>query len=128
MAFESFEHVSVTEELLWHVWEGEDDRSKGGHRFGLGRLFKTEFPQRWSFEYLSAAVHQTLSHPQFVNRQGRYTVCDREIDGVIVRVVLAELPSHLRIHAVYPVCGVGVFRNDRTGRVPLPLDLYFWEQ
>ncbi|MEY4997307.1 MAG: hypothetical protein RLY59_711, partial [Actinomycetota bacterium] len=32
MVFESFAHVPVTEELLRHVWEGEADPSKGGHR------------------------------------------------------------------------------------------------
>lgn len=128
MVFESFAHVPVTEELLRHVWEGEEDRTKGGHRFGLGRLFKTEFPQEWTLEHIRAAIHLTLSQPQFVTRQSRFILCDREIENVIVRVVVAGFTSRQQIHSVYPVCGAGVFRNDRAGRVSLPLDIYIWEE
>lgn len=128
MAFESFAHVPVTEELLRHVWEGEQDSTKGGHRYGLGRLFKTEFPHSWSREHVRSAILETLSRPQFINRQSRFILCDREIENVIVRVVIAEFISHQHIHSVYPVCGEGVFRNDRTGRVALPLDFYIWKE
>ena len=44
MFFESFAYIPVTEDLLRHVWEGEVDTNTGGHRFGLGREGKTEFP------------------------------------------------------------------------------------
>ena len=128
MVFESFAHVPITEELLQHVWEGEEDRSKGGHRFGLGRLFKTEFPQEWTLENVRSAVRLTLDKPQSVNRQSRFILCDREVNNVIVRVVIASYPSGLHIHSVYPVCGVGVFRNDRAGKALLPLDFYIWEE
>ena len=90
MVFESFAHVPVTQELLQHVWEGEQDSTKGGHRYGLGRLFKTEFPQSWNREHVHLAILKTLSRPQFINRQSRFILCDREIENVIVRVVIAE--------------------------------------
>lgn len=128
MAFETFAHVPVTQELLRHVWEGEPDVSKGGHKFGLGRNFKTEFPQSWTLEFVRSAITQTLARPQLINRQSRFILCDREIENVIVRVVLAEFNSQHHIHSVYPVCGEGVFRNDRNGRVSLPLDFSIWKE
>lgn len=128
MVFESFAHVPVTEELLRHVWEGEENFSKGGHKFGLGRLFKTEFPESWSQEDVRYAIQQTLFQPHFISRQSRFILCDREIDNVIVRVVIADFISHQLIHSVYPVCGEGVIRNDRNGRVNLPLDFTIWKE
>ncbi|AXE53960.1 EndoU domain-containing protein [Aurantimicrobium sp. MWH-Uga1] len=128
MVFESFAHVPVTEELLRHVWEGEDDINKGGHRFGLGRVRKTEFPEEWTQEDVQRALAETLKSPQVISGRKAPYFCDREVNGVVVRVVLKEGISGLQMHAAYPLCGQGVYRNDPGGKVALPLDLYIWEE
>ena len=128
MVFESFAHVPITEELLRHVWEGEPNGRQGGHRFGLGRLFKTEFPESWGQEDVRCAIQLTIAQPHFINWQSRFILCDREIDNVLVRVVIADFISHQQIHSAYPVCGEGVIRNDRNGKVNLPLDFYIWKE
>ena len=128
MAFESFAHVPVTEELLRHVWEGEPNGHQGGHRYGLGRIRKTEFPETWNFEAVVAALLLTLKSPQVISGAKAPYFCDREVDHVMVRVVLRQGSSGLVVHTAYPLCGAGVFRNDPTGKLGLPLDLYKWEE
>lgn len=127
MSFESFDHVLVTEEFLRHVWEGEEDLERGGHRPGVRRFSKTEFPAHWTFEDMQQAILRTLAFPQFLKVWGKSVVCEREVDKVIIRVILWEISGDVKVHAAYPVCGEGVYRNDLNGRVALPLDLYKWE-
>lgn len=123
MVFESFAHVSVTEELLQHVWEGEQDSTKGGHRFGLGREGKTEFPQEWDLAMVESAIRLVLSSPQVVRyRPGPLTIA-RQVNGVIVEVKISVQSQRMWIMSVYPVCGTGVFANRRGLRVELPLDI-----
>jgi hypothetical protein len=65
MSFESFAHVALPESVIEHIWNGEsEDSRRGGHRFGLGREGKTEFPEDWSLEMVYSAVRLTLDHPQ----------------------------------------------------------------
>ena len=128
MSFESFAHVPVTEELLHHVWEGEKDLARGGHRYGLGRLHKTEFPEHWDLEDVASAVQVTLSKPQYITHKSIAIYCDREVRDVVVRVVLRSSPLGLSIQSAYPICGSGVFRNEAQGRTALPLDFYNWEE
>ena len=128
MVFQSFSDVPVTEELLRHVWEGEPNGHQGGHRFGLGRIRKTEFPESWDLEAVGSALLLTLKSPQVIYGSQAPYFCDREVNGVMVRVVLREGISGLFVHAAYPLCGVGVYRNDPTGKRALPLDNYKWEE
>ncbi len=128
MAFESFAHVPVTEELLRHVWEGEDDVNLGGHRFGLGRIHKTEFPETWTRQDVYCALQETLALPQMIIGDGSPYICDRLVNGVVVRLILRRNVKGIRVHAAFPLCGQGVFRNDPTRKVALPLDLYKVEE
>ena len=128
MSFESFAHVLITEELLRHVWDGEDDVSLGGHRFGLGRIHKTEFPEAWTRQDVYFALQQTLALPQLIIGDGYPYICDRLVNGVIVRVILWRKGKGIRVHAAFPLCGQGIFRNDPTRKVALPLDLYKVEE
>jgi hypothetical protein len=127
MACESFAHVLVTEELLRHVWEGETDKSKGGHRYGLGREGKTEFPSHWSIAMVELAITQVLSMPQSIKYQGIFIYCLRQVGDVLVVVILKMQGTELIIAFAYPSSGSGVYRNDRGLRTPLPLDLSILE-
>ena len=123
MVFQSFSHVPVTEELLRHVWEGEQDQTKGGHRFGLGRERKSEFPEEWDLSMVRMAIEKVLSSPQLISGGKSNTVCLRQIGNVIVLVKLVSTSQGMRISTSFPVCGDGVFRNVRGLKVSLPLDL-----
>ena len=123
MVFESFAHVPVTEEFLRHVWEGEQDQTKGGHRFGLGRERKTEFPEDWDLSMVRMAIENALSSPQLISGRKSNTVCLKQIGNIIVLVKLVTTSKGMRISTSYPVCGDGVFRNVRGLKVSLPLDL-----
>lgn len=123
MVFESLAHVPVTEELLRHVWEGEVDPTKGGHRFGLGREGKTEFPQDWDLAMVEQAIHAVLEHPQSIRVRGSELSCLRVVREVMVKVILRSNAQGLFIHSVYPVCGEGVVTNCYGKAISVPLDL-----
>ena len=123
MVFESFAHVPVTEELLRHVWEGEDDPAKGGHRFGLGREGKTEFPQEWDLAIVKLAIVAVLEKPQFVGHRGSSVILKKQVGEVIVEVKLRIIGSTHEIEHAYPINGAGVFRNQSGLRKYLPLTI-----
>ena len=123
MTFESFAHVPVTEELLRHVWEGESDGRQGGHRYGLGREGKTEFPENWDLVMVRTAISLTLTSPQSVKIRGRYIHLLRQVAEVIVAVTLITNKTNIDVFTAFPVCGVNVFRNDRGLKTFLPLEL-----
>ena len=123
MSFESFAHVSLTPEVLAHIWEGEpSDLRKGGHRFGLGREGKTEFPEDWDIHVVAAAVRSTLDRPQTIFLNSQKPACGRIVGQVFVRVQLVATKSGLYVRTAFPVCGVGVIRNVRGKLVAMPLD------
>jgi hypothetical protein len=127
MYFQSFAHVSVTEELLQHVWEGEPNGHQGGHRFGLGREGKTEFPEDWTVATVKKAIRATLSHPHSIQRFEERTFLLREVKCVIVQVEVRHFSGGNTIRSVYPVCGEGVFRNQKGRKQLLPLDISIME-
>lgn len=114
MVFESFAHVPVTEELLRHVWEGEADPSKGGHRYGLGREGKTEFPKEWDLAVVELAIVAVLNKPQFVGHRGSSVILKKQVGEVVVEVKLRVIGATHEIEYAYPINGTGVFRN-QTG-------------
>ena len=122
MVFESFAHVPVTEELLRHVWEGEADPSKGGHRYGLGREGKTEFPKEWDLAVVEHAIVAVLNKPQFVGHRGSSVILKKQVGEVVVEVKLRVIGSTHEIEYAYPINGTGVFRNQTGLRKYLPLN------
>ena len=122
MAFESFAHVPVTEELLRHVWEGEPNGLQGGHRYGLGREGKTEFPEHWDLAIVERSIVLAISMPQAVRFKTPYIYCDRVVNSVLLRVRLKRQGSSLLIETAYPICGDDVCRNVAGLRQNLPLD------
>lgn len=122
MSFESFAHVLITEEFLRHVWEGEKDLTTGGHRFGLGREGKSEFPEHWDIHVVEQAIRRVLDQPQAVLDQGSRIHCLRQVGDVIVRASIDVQGVDDVLISAYPVCGVGVHLNVRGRHVLLPLD------
>jgi hypothetical protein len=127
MPFESFSHVPVTEELLQHVWEGEVEANTGGHRFGLGREGKTEFPQHWTLHMVRQSIEVSLFQPQWLQFLGLKTLLFREVTQVLVAIELRRNRKGLYLFTAYPLCGVGVYRNQQGLKVSLPLELPKWE-
>lgn len=127
MEFESFAHVLVTEELIRHVWGGEVETNTGGHRFGLGREGKTEFPQQWTLHMVRQSIEVSLAQPQWLQYLGLKTFLFREVSQVVVVIELRRNRKGHYLFTAYPLCGVGVYRNQRGLKVPLPLVLPNWE-
>lgn len=127
MYFESFAHIPITKDLLRHVWEGEDDTNTGGHRFGLGREGKTEFPQQWSLNMVQHSIELSLTRPQWLQYLGQKTFLFREVSQVLVVLELRRNSKGEYLFTAYPLCGVGVYRNQRGLKVSLPLVLPNWE-
>ncbi|AWR20898.1 hypothetical protein AURMO_00279 [Aurantimicrobium photophilum] len=127
MVFESFAHVPVTEELLRHVWEGEPNGHQGGHRSGLGREGKTEFPAHWTPDIVENAIRTILEKPQFVGHYGNDIVLGSNFRGIMVVVKLKMRRNHLFIDSAFPDSGPGVVRNDRGVPREIPLNNYILE-
>jgi hypothetical protein len=123
MPFESFAHVPVTEELLRHAWEGESNSKTGGHRCGLGRDKKTEFPEMWSLEHVRKAIEAVLTRPQAVHHFGTSVNCLAQVGGVVIIVKLIRVRGRTSIQTAFPLCGEGVFQNRDGVPVHIPLDL-----
>ena len=125
MYFESFAQVAVTEDLLRHVWDGESSLKRGGHKFGLGREGKTEFPQHWTRDTVHLAIETVLSQPQAVHDFGLSVNCIAQIGAVIVQVKLLRVKrkGRLVIQSAFPLSGDGVFQIRNGVPVPVPLDL-----
>ena len=107
-----------------HILDGEpDDLSKGGHRSGVGRDRKTEFPPEWDDERIMAAVRLTESEPQYVDVFGDRTIRRREVDGVIIEVSsYPDRSGNETMRAAYPKNGDGVIENRDEQQVAVPLD------
>ena len=123
MVFESFAHVPVTEELLRHVWEGEKNGTDGGHRFGLGRDGKTEFPEQWDIEKVRQSIVEVLSKPQVIQERRGGVVCMRQVGSVVMTVRLVRSRKKMKILNAFPLSGEGVYQNRDGLRVSRPLDL-----
>lgn len=123
MQFESFAHVPLTDEVLAHIWEGEPgDLNQGGHRFGLGREGKTEFPESWALEMVERAVRLTLDQPQSIHFSGQFIFLRRLVNLVIIEVRVIHRGSSYSVISAYPISGEGIARNVRGLRVVLPID------
>lgn len=124
MDFESFAHVPLTDEVLAHIWEGEPgDVNQGGHRFGLGREGKTEFPESWSIEQVAIAVRKTLDQPQSVRTFRQGIILKRLFLELIVEVELRVKKDGTILITAFPLCGDGVFMNVRGQRQQIPLNI-----
>lgn len=97
MVFESFAHVPITQELLRHVWEGESNGRQGGHRSGLGREGKTEFPEEWDLVMVELAITAVLVQPHSIRVRGPEIICFRLVGDVMIKVILRSNSTGLYV-------------------------------
>ncbi|MDR0945732.1 MAG: EndoU domain-containing protein [Bifidobacteriaceae bacterium] len=103
----------LSEDDKRHILDGDPKNpNKGGHRWGTGRIEKTEFPADWDDDKIIAAVEETIQTGTPIV-EGSYSVRVKTIDGVHVKVKWHE---HNKTHepvfsAAYPQHGRGVIIN-----------------
>ena len=59
----AIEDIRVSDERVTHILDGEPGRSGGGHRHGVGKPGKTEFPASWDDERIIANVRDVARRP-----------------------------------------------------------------
>jgi hypothetical protein len=77
----------VTPQRRIHILVG--DVKGGGHKAGIGKPGKTEFPKEWSDDKIIDTAHTIANDPKVPMRpSGKYWVKAKDVDGIKVRVVL----------------------------------------
>ncbi|MBW3639432.1 MAG: EndoU domain-containing protein [Actinobacteria bacterium] len=107
----------LTAERRRHILAGDlpaptgEPSKGGGHRPGLGKPGKSEFPPGWDDERIIKTVMQTARQPEEGKLdRGRYVTFTR-VDGVLVKVVVKPDGS---VVTGFPDSGPGVVRNPRA--------------
>lgn len=121
------EPVSITSSRRTHILDGDAGKPKsGGHRFGVGRETKTEFPESWSDEKIIGSVQKVLDAKDstIVHANGRFVV-ESVIDRVLIRVVLGTKSEAAFVLTAHPLDGDGVGRNIDGVRVPVPFGTFY---
>ena len=106
----------LTAERRRHILAGDlpkptgEPSKGGGHRPGLGKADKSEFPIGWDDERIIDTVMQTARQPEAgMLNNGRYVTFTR-VDGVLVKVVVRPDGS---VVTGFPKSGPGVVRNPK---------------
>ncbi len=106
----------LTAERRRHILAGDlpkptgEPSKGGGHRPGLGKADKSEFPIGWDDERIIETVMQTARQPEEgALDKGRY-LSFAIVDGVLVKVVVRPDGS---VVSGFPVSGPGVVRNPK---------------
>lgn len=117
-------HIEITAQNRRHILDGEPDKvTAGGHRSGVGRPGKTEFPPDWDDDRIIAAVRATVEEHHWTLRAGDATLRRLEVDGVIVEVASYPKNGEEIMRHAYPVNGNGVVKNDRATGEAHPREL-----
>ena len=103
----------ITEKVERHILDGEPyDLKRGGHRYGTGRVTKTEFPKEWTDEQAVIAVIHVLMAPAYVEDRGQKVKRRAIINGVAVEVDADKRGNGKeRFRSAFPRGGDGVLRN-----------------
>ena len=107
------EDINVSLERTTHILDGDADGS-GGHRHGVGKAGKTEFPASWDDEkvmgHVLDVVRRPDSAPVLQHRNNRW-ICTGTRDGVEVTAIVLRSGE---IWTAWPEeGGPGVRRNPR---------------
>jgi hypothetical protein len=85
-----------------HILDG--DESGGGHRFGTGRIGKSEFPPTWSDEKIQNEILYIATDPNTLwsipDARG-YVSGEAEREGILIRVIYDSRKQ--RIVTAYPI-------------------------
>jgi len=91
----------LTQDSIIHILYG--DERGGGHKFGIGKPCKSEFPESWSDEKITETV-KTIAANDNLNWQEEnngYFVTETMQDDIEIRVVLND--DKTRIITAYPI-------------------------
>jgi filamentous hemagglutinin len=90
----------LTESGAQHILIG--DKKSGGHKFGVGKPCKSEFPQDWDDAKILGTIKNIAANDNLPwQQQGNgYFVADEMLDGVKVQVVLSK--DRTKIITGYP--------------------------
>jgi filamentous hemagglutinin len=82
-----------TDPLLSHARESHilfGDDTGGGHKYGVGKPCKSEFPAEWSDEDIITAIQNIAANDNLSWKKGEngYYVAEKEINTLKIRVVL----------------------------------------
>ena len=112
----SVDSIRVTPERAMHILDGDETGSGGGHRHGVGRPGKTEFPANWDdAKIISTALNVARGPDRPPVRQdwNDTWLCTGTRDGVDVSVVVQRSGEIL---TSWPEeGGPGVVRNPKKG-------------
>ena len=112
----------LIERNFQHVIYGEiDNEIKGGHKAGLGRNNKTEFPPSWDDDKIKQALLLVESEPHAARQTRSTTVRLREVDGVLIRMQTHSSNGMEIFDAAYPINGHGVMVNKGSKKLQRPL-------
>lgn len=117
--FDARKPMELTQKDIRHIWEGETSPKKGGHKPGLGRLGKTEYPQGYSKQQMVRAVYEAYWY-------GRHKTFGENNDALVSAVIDGYLISGWvhkdnKIGSFYPVAGDKIIDNRPEGAVEVPL-------
>jgi len=109
------EDIQVTPERTTHILDG--DKTGGGHRHGVGKPGKTEFPASWTDERVIASILDVARRPDnpptHQDRNDTW-LCNGTRDAVKVWAVVE--PSGDIVTGWPEEGGPGVVRNPRRGK------------
>lgn len=80
--------VQVSDKVRVHILQG--DKRGGGHKFGLGKACKSEFPKSWTDDEVIDTIQIIAANDNLKWRKqtNGYYMAEDTIDSVRVRVVL----------------------------------------
>ena len=77
------------------------------HKYGAGKLGKTEFPQSWSDQRILDAVSDVATHPKSIKGIGRFgeDTFEGVRGGILIHVDMfpANSPHYGKISTAYPI-------------------------
>ena len=100
-AQENTSNINLSTRAEKHILYG--DRSGGGHKHGVGKPCKSEFPKNWDDQTILSSVKKIAANDNlsWEQQNNGYHVVEQFHDGIKVRVVMGE--NRRNIITAYPV-------------------------
>lgn len=114
--------------LIGHQSPTIPNQWNGGHKAGLGKRDKTEFPERWTDKDIDLILAETWENPTAVRLEGDRRRARRVIDEVLVQIE-AYGKSYENFRTYFSVGGRGVIYNgrDKRSKKRIPGNTKGWE-
>lgn len=118
--FQDRHPVEITDKVIQHIWHGESNPKKGGHKPGAGRNKKTEFPSHWSMDMLRPTLLEMFWYGRYTHMPGTddYQV-QIMVDGFLLQ---GWVHQGYKAGGAYPIAGKGIIYNKDGKQVIQVLD------